>query len=256
MIELSNVSFAWPDGLAVLDNVSLSVRAGERLVLLGANGCGKSSLLKLFNGLIFAQTGHYAYCGTTVTRLKTRERDWGNQFRREMVLLFQQPEAMLFNPTVQDEIAYGPLQLGWSDVTARVARWAQLLGLSALLDKAPFQLSGGQKQKVALASILVLEPEVLLLDEPTAHLDPASAGWLIDYLISCNKTVIISTHQLSMAAELGDRCLVMGEGGQLLYDGAVQTALNDMSLLQKAGLMHRHYHTHKSIHDSHSHTHD
>lgn len=256
MIELADIRFAWPDAPPVLDGVSLSVREGEKLVLLGANGSGKSTLLKLMNGLVQPQSGSYRYGGEEVTPARLKGGAWARRFRSEVVLLFQHPEAMLFNPTVRDEIAYGPRQLGFADAEARTARWAAALGLLPLLDKAPFALSGGQKQKVALAAILALEPRVLLLDEPVSSLDPRASGWLVDFLLDCGKTVVVSTHNLSMATELGERCLVLGEGGRPLYDGPLQEALHDRALLESADLVHRHRHRHDGVEHAHTHTHD
>jgi cobalt/nickel transport system ATP-binding protein len=163
---------------------------------------------------------------------------------------------MLFNPTVREEIAYGPHQLQMPDAAARVARWATELQLAPLLDQPPFLLSGGEKQKVALAALLAIEPKLLLLDEPSASLDPATVGWLIDTLLDSAMTVVTATHNLSLAAELGSRCLVMGSSGRLLYDGPVTAALADLSLMEEARLAHRHRHRHGGAMHTHLHSHD
>jgi cobalt/nickel transport system ATP-binding protein len=256
MIELAGVTFRWPDGEPVLQNFSVTIASGEKIVLLGANGCGKSTLLKLMNGLVFAEAGEVRWQGEVVDRMRLRQREFARRFRRDCVLLFQHPEAMLFNPTVRDEIAYGPRQLGLPDVDERVARWAEELKIAPHLDKAPFLLSGGEKQKVALACLLALDPQLLLLDEPGASLDPATVGWLVDTLVHSDRTVVVSTHNLSMAAELGSRCLVMGAGGELLFDGPMRMALSGMNLLERAGLAHRHRHRHDGLTHSHVHAHD
>ncbi|MES9974582.1 MAG: ABC transporter ATP-binding protein [Candidatus Thiodiazotropha sp.] len=256
MIELDRIGFSWPEDPAVFKDLSLRVETGEKLVVLGANGCGKTTLLKLLNGLLFATSGDYRYRGDPVTRQLVRSGPWANRFRREMVLLFQHPEAMLFNPTVADEIGYGPRQLGIPDSDKLIQEWAGRLGLQPLLEKAPYSLSGGEKKKVALAALLVLEPACLLLDEPIANLDPRSSGWVVDYLLATEATVIITTHNLSMAAELGERCLIMDERGTLCFDGPVKQALADMELLQQANLVDRHQHRHGAISHSHPHVHD
>ncbi|MBI3148196.1 MAG: ABC transporter ATP-binding protein [Betaproteobacteria bacterium] len=256
MIEFERLGFSWPEGQCVIEDLSVKVLAGEKVVLLGANGCGKSTLLKIANGLLPASSGSCRYRGDEVSPTRLRTGAFARRFRGEVVLLFQHPEAMLFNPTVRDEIAYGPRQLAWADAQERAVRWATALGLDALLEHAPFRLSGGQKQKVALASILALDPEVLLLDEPTASLDPRTAGWLVDYLLDCGKTVLVSTHNLSMAAELGDRALVLGERGRLLHDGTVAEVLRDRELLEAANLVHRHRHRHAGLTHVHTHGHD
>ena len=247
MLELDRVSFGWEDDKRVIDGLSLKIREGDKVVILGANGCGKSTLLKLMNGLAVPQSGTISY---------RHAEPKGRAFRQDCALLFQHPEAMLFNPTVRDEIAYGPRQLELPDADARVAHWAAALGLGPLLDQPPFLLSGGEKQKVALACLLAVEPKLLLLDEPSASLDPATVGWLIDTLLDSDMTVVAATHNLSLAAELGSRCLVLGSGGRLLYDGPVTAALGNLALLEEARLAHRHKHRHEGTLHTHLHVHD
>ncbi len=256
MIELRNASFAWPEEPPLLRNLSLTIQQGDRLVLLGANGCGKSTLLKLLNGLLEPSAGEILWRGRCLTRQYLRQAANSRVFRQACVLLFQHPEAMLFNPTVKEELAYGPRQLGQPDIEARIAHWSRQLKLEDLLDKAPFLLSGGQKQKVALASLLILDPELLLLDEPSASLDPATTGWLIDLLLHSGKTLVVATHNLSLAAELGDRCVVIGQKGDVIFDGPINTALSDMALLESAGLAHRHVYRHGGGEHVHVHAHD
>jgi len=256
MIELSDVSFGWPDGPAILSGLSLKIAPGEKVVLLGANGCGKSTLLKLMNGLVFPDSGSVYWHGEALTQAQLKQREFARRFRAECVLLFQHPEAMLFNPTVREEIAYSLKKLGREDVEGKVAFWADELRIAPLLDKAPFNLSGGEKQKVALAALLALDPHLLLLDEPGASLDPATVGWLVDTLVHSERTVVASTHSLSLAAELGNRCVVLGNGGQVLFDGPTRMALTGMELLEKAGLAHRHRHRHGGAEHAHIHGHD
>lgn len=256
MIELCRVGFAWPGEPNLLSELSFSIRPGEKVVLLGANGCGKSTLLKLMNGLVEPASGELRWQGERLSRSWLRRPGNALAFRRACVLLFQHPEAMLFNPTVRDELAYGPRQLGLDDVERRVAWWARQLALEPLLDKPPFQLSGGQKQKVALASLLTLDPDWLLLDEPSASLDPATVGWLIDTLLGSGKTLVVATHNLSLAAELGERCLLLGGDGSLLFDGPLPAVLSDLPLLERAGLAHRHAHRHACTEHAQVHVHD
>lgn len=256
MIELKAVGFHWPDEPCVLTDLSLRIEAGQKVVLLGANGCGKSTLLKLMNGLMEPQTGQVLWRGEPLTRAMLRRPGRGKDFRRRCALLFQHPEAMLFNPTVRDELAYGPRQLDLPDAEARAARWAGELGLAPLFDKPPFLLSGGQKQKLALGCLLAVDPELLLLDEPSASLDPKTVGWLVDTLLHSDKTVVVATHNLSLAAELGERCVVLGEGGEILFDGPTRMALTGTALLERAGLAHRHRHRHGGAEHAHAHAHD
>ncbi len=256
MFELDQVEFSWPAGRRVLRDISLRIAPGEKIVILGANGSGKSTLLKLLNGLLLPTRGSCRYAGQALSRATLREPAFARRFRSAVVLLFQHPEAMLFNPRVRDEIGYGPHRLGLADAAQRVAHWAAELQLEALLDLPPYALSGGEKQKVALAALLALDPECLLLDEPMANLDPRAGGWLVDHLLDSPATVVVSTHNLSMAAELGRRCLILSTDGRLHYDGPVDAALRDLDLLDAANLVHRHRHRHGAIMHAHVHVHD
>jgi len=240
MIELERVSYRYPESEPVLSEVSFRVAEGEKVVLLGANGSGKTTLLRILNGLIFPEQGTYRYLAEPLTKGRLRDRSWSRRFRREVVLLFQHPEAMLFNPTVYDEIAYGLRQLGAEDLDGKVRRWAARLGVESHLERPPFQLSGGEKQKVCLAALLALEPQVLLLDEPTANLDPRSTGWLVDFLQDLSVTSVATTHNLSLAGELGDRVLVLSEAHELIFDGRVEALLGDQEKLLAANLVHSH----------------
>lgn len=240
MIELHAVHLGWPaEGqprTPALRGIELTIAAGEKLVLLGANGSGKSSLLRLLNGLVLPDRGEYRYEGTVVDRAALADKAFARRLRSETVLLFQHPAAMLFNPSVRDEIAYGPRRLGWADVDRRVDHWARELRLLPLLDKPPHALSGGEQQKVALAALLVLEPRLVLLDEPTANLDARACAWLADFLAELPATVLTSTHSLALAPDFGRRCLLLGEDHALLHDGPTEAALADAALLQRANL--------------------
>jgi cobalt/nickel transport system ATP-binding protein len=256
MIRVERLGHRLAEGAQVLDEVSFAIEPGEKVVLLGANGTGKSTLLRVLNGLVAPTTGEYRYRGQPVTPATLKGRELGRRFRREVVLLFQHTDTMLFNPTVYEEIAFGPRQLGLSDVDQRVRRWATAFGLTDHLERAPLALSGGEKQKVCLAALLALEPEVLLLDEPTAHLDPRSVGWLVDFLLDLQVTLVVATHNLSLAPELGERALVLGEDHRLLYDGDLAGLLADRERLIRANLVHTHRHRHGALQHRHFHSHD
>jgi cobalt/nickel transport system ATP-binding protein len=245
-------------GRAVLEDVAFDVNAGERVVVVGVNGCGKTTLLRLLDGLAFPDAGEVRYAGRRLDPAALEERAFRRAFRGEVALLFQNVDAMLFNPTVEDELAFGPRQLGLPDVPGRVARWAAAFGVEALLARAPFELSGGEKKRVALAALLAVEPRVLLLDEATANLDPASVGQLVDVLAAIpGLTVVATTHNLSMAAELGDRAVLLAPGrAGVLFDGPAPALLGDERLLVESGLAHRHAHRHDGHVHAHYHVHD
>lgn len=255
MLELTGITHRY-DGHAALADISLRVNPGEKVVLLGANGSGKSTLLKIIAGLITPRKGQYRYKGEPLDPGRLKDRALSRRFRREVALLFQNPDAMLFNPTVYDEIAFGPRQLGLSDVDARVRHWAGVMGLTDKLQQLPFSLSGGEKQKLALAALLAVEPELLLLDEPVSALDPRTTGWLIDFLAELPITVITTTHNLSLAPELGSRGLVLSEEHCLIHDGPIEPFLADAEKLLAANLVHSHRHRHGALEHRHDHVHD
>jgi cobalt/nickel transport system ATP-binding protein len=256
MIRVEGVSFGYRSSGMVLDDVSFDVSRGEKVVLLGCNGSGKTTLLRILDGLIFPTRGYVAYDGIEVTRKTLQSEPLAQRFRREVVLLFQNPEAMIFNPTVYDEIAFGLRRTGAQGVDETTRRWADTLGLARHLDRPAFELSRGEIQKVCLAALLALEPRVLLLDEPTASLDPRSTGWLIDFLQDLDQTVVVTTHNLSMAHELGERTLVLSEDHRIIYDGTIEGLTGDTDTLVAANLVHVHRHRHGDIEHRHFHTHE
>lgn len=255
MIEVDNLSHHFADKPCLCD-VSFRLGAGEKVVLLGSNGSGKSTLLKILDGLITAAKGTVHYAGEAISPRSLRQGPLRRRFRQEVALLFQNPDVMLFNPTVHDEIAFGPRQLGWSGIDERVAHWADLVGVTPFLKRPPFTLSGGEKQKVALAALLAVEPKLLLLDEPAAALDPRSSGWLVDFLADLPITLLTTTHNLGLAPELGNRALVLGEDHRLLHDGPIEPFLADTERLIAANLVHAHRHRHGGVEHRHWHTHD
>jgi len=256
MIEVKHLRHSFETADDVLEDVSFSIDKGEKVVLLGTNGCGKTTLLRILDGLIYPDKGQYLYRGKPVDAAALKNKAFCRDFRKEVVLLFQNPDAMIFNPTVRDEIGFGLRQLQRDDVEERVREWAAEFGLTRHLERPPFELSRGEKQKLCLAAILAIEPEVLLLDEPAANLDPRTTGWLVDYLQGIEATALVTTHNLSLAAELGDRTLVLSESHRLIYDGPVEPLLRDTERLVEANLVHVHKHKHEQLEHKHYHTHD
>ena len=256
MFSLKNVTVTL-GGAVVLKDLTLEINEGERVVVLGINGCGKTTLLKLLDGLILPTMGELGYQDRPLTRGRLDDPAFKRIFRKEIGLLFQHVDAMLFNPTVRDEIAFGLRQLMATDVDANVARWTAAFDLTDLLDRAPFELSGGEKKRVALAAVMAVEPRVLLLDEPTAHLDPAGAGQLVDFLAGLEgRTIITATHNLSIVEELGDRVLVLSKDHTLAYDGPAHDLFHNDELLVSSGLSHKHRHRHAGTEHAHYHLHD
>jgi cobalt/nickel transport system ATP-binding protein len=258
IFDVQNVSFEY-EKLPALRGLSLTIEHGQSIALVGANGSGKSTLLRLLDALCFPSSGTVSFCGDSLTPEKFHSDNYAISFRRRVALVFQNPDVQLFNPTVFDEVAFGPLQMGWSsaEVIAKVDETLQLMGISHLRDRAPYRLSGGEKKRVALASVIVLDPEVLLLDEPTAMLDPRSQSQLIDLIQQwkgTSKTVITATHQLEIVEDIADRIFVL-EQGTVAASGPARDILSDGDLLLRANLVHAHRHKHGEITHSHPHLH-
>ena len=260
LFEVAKLTYRY-DSLAALDNLSLAFPEGSRVALVGANGSGKSTLLRLLDGLYFPQSGAVRFRGEELTEERFADDRFAFRFRRQVGLVFQNPDVQLFNPTVFDEVAFAPLQLRWpkSEVRQRVAEILERLRLSHLKDRVPHRLSGGEKKRVALASVLVLDPAVLLLDEPTASLDPRSQSELIDLLVEWGggaKSVITATHDLGDLGDIADTCFVL-DGGRLVAEGRPNDVLGNRELLRRTNLIHAHRHRHEpgGLH-SHPHVHE
>jgi cobalt/nickel transport system ATP-binding protein len=260
--EVRDVRYRYAEAEA-LTGVSFKIERGQRVALLGANGSGKTTLLRLLDGLCFPNAGAVLYEGRELTAESLAEEEFGFGFRRAVALVFQNPDVQLFNPTVWDEVAFGPLQMRMEkgEIAEVVRRMMTRFGIEHLKDRAPHRLSGGEKKRVALASALAVDPEVLILDEPTAALDPRSQSEIIDFLIDCKgvKTVIASTHDLESVEEIADYCFVLHDG-KLVAQGTPHEILENAELLEAAHLLrvnrHRHdgaVHSHPHIYKRHSH---
>ena len=262
LFRFSGVGYAYGAAPALKD-VSLKVRSGEKISLLGANGSGKSTLLRLMDALCFASSGTGTAFGTPLTSEAFADEDTNIAFRRRVGLVFQNPDVQMFNPTVTDELAFGPLQLGWStdEVKRAIAEMLQRFNLTHLKDRPPHRLSGGEKKRVAVASVLISKPDVLLLDEPTAALDPASKTDLVAFLareLGPDQTVITATHDLDIVEDISSRAIVL-DRGSIAADGATLDIIHDTGLLQRTHLVFAHHHSHPKAGPygkSHSHIHE
>jgi cobalt/nickel transport system ATP-binding protein len=257
IFEVDRVTYRYQQQVA-LRELSLNIGEGTRVALLGANGSGKSTLLRLLDGLVFPEDGEIRFQETELIEDHFGDETFAHNFRRQVGLVFQNPDVQLFNPTVFDEVAFGPLQLRWkkADIRERVDDILNRFGILHLKDRIPHRLSGGEKKKVALASVLVLDPAVLLLDEPTAALDPRSQSQVIDLLVQWSggaKTVITATHDLGDLEDIADRCCVL-DAGRLAADRPPAEVLRDHELLRKTNLIHEHRH-HHATGEFHSHPH-
>ena len=229
-IEVKDLSYAYPDGHQALSDVTLSIQPCEKVALVGPNGAGKSTLILHLNGILKGK-GQVRVCGLDVGD--------GNVSRvRAMVgLVFQSPEDQLFSPTVFDDVAYGPLYQGLppDEVEERVQRALAAVRMEDYTQRVSHHLSMGEKKRIAIATVLSMEPEVLVLDEPTAGLDPRSRRALIDLLRELPLTMLVSTHDMAMVAELFPRMVIMDEG-RVVADGPTDSLLADEALLNAHGL--------------------
>jgi len=257
VFDIQNIVYRYRETRA-LDGLSLTINRGQRVALLGANGSGKSTLLRLLDGLYFPNSGSVSFCGEPLNEDRLQDEDFAFQFRRRVGFVFQNPDVQLFNPTVFDELAFGPLQLRWpkEEIVKSVNEMLEEMELKHLKDRAPHHLSGGEKKRVALASVLILDPEVLLLDEPTATLDPKSQSQIIDLLIGWKgglMTSVTATHDLGVVEDIADHAFIF-QSGRVIASGKPFDLLNDEALLKATNLIHAHRHTH-STGETHSHPH-
>jgi cobalt/nickel transport system ATP-binding protein len=260
VFEVDQVHYAYEGNLPAVAGVSFVIHAGERVAILGSNGSGKSTLLKILDGLYYATSGTVRAFGAALSEEAFRADEFNFDFRRRVGLVFQDSDVQLFSPSVWDEVAFAPLQLGLSrdEVIARVDAALAALRIEKLRDRAPHRLSGGEKKRVALASVLSLNPDVWLMDEPTAGLDPRSQSWLVDFLIEqgrAGKTVVTATHDLNIVESIADRVYVLNEDHQLVAQGTPDEVLSNHALLIACNLMHEHLHWHQALAEEHSHPH-
>ena len=209
MIEINDISYSYYKD-AVLEHFSLNIKEGESIAICGDNGSGKSTLLKIINGLIFPQKGSYKFEGVEITEKQMEISQYSKQFHQKIGFVWQNPDTQLFCSSVEEELAFGPMQMGLPDeeIKKRVIDTLELLNLSKLKNRPPYYLSGGEKKKTAIASILTMNPSVWTLDEPLSSLDRKTREWLIEFLQAlkkAGKTIIFSSHESSLVELLADR---------------------------------------------------
>jgi cobalt/nickel transport system ATP-binding protein len=260
VFSLRDVEYSYPGHIAALSGVSLDIHQAQRAAIIGANGTGKSTLLTLLDALIFANKGTVTAFGRRLTETSMRDPLVQREFRRRVGFVFQNPDVQLFCPTVREDIVFGPLQLGvdHAQIRRRLDSVAEKLRIAHLLDRSPHQLSIGEKKKAAIASTLIMEPEMLLLDEPTAGLDPQTMRDIIDVLDKAHKaghTVVMATHDLHIVEEIADVVHVFGASRTIIRSGTPDEILSDNPFLQANNLVHIHVHRHQGEKHIHPHAH-
>ncbi len=226
-IAATGLSFAYPDGTPALADVDIHVHPGERVALLGPNGAGKTTLILHMNGILLPQHGTVHVSG-----LELRP-DTVLDIRRRVGVVFQDPDDQLFMPTVRQDVAFGPQNLGvdGEDLEDRISHAMEAVGVAELESRPPNHLSFGQKRRVAIAGVLAMEPEILILDEPTSNLDPASRRELADILRRLEITQLIVTHDLPYALEMCPRAIILDEG-RVVADGPTRDLLSDEAFMK------------------------
>jgi len=243
IVEVRDLCFAYPDGTEALKGVSFRITHGESVALIGANGAGKSTLLLHFNGYLMPTRGEVRIGDTPLTHQTLAAA------RRAVGMVFQDPDDQLFMPTVFEDIAFGPLNAGLpaAEVEQRVALALERVNMAHLQGRPPYRLSAGEKRAVAIATVLAMAPDILVMDEPSSHLDPRGRRRLIELLQSFEHTKIIATHDLELVVELCSRVIVL-DGGKVVAEGPTVELLNDEVLMLAHGLERphslRHHHPH------------
>jgi cobalt/nickel transport system ATP-binding protein len=229
-IEVRHLSFSYPDGHPALRDVSLSIAPGEKVALVGPNGAGKSTLLLHLNGILQGQ-GEVTVCGQPMTKNAL------GRIRAAVGLVFQDPEDQLFSPTVFEDVAFGPMYMGLAEdeIRGRVRAALEAVGMTGKESRVSHHLSNGEKKRVAIATVLAMEPEILVLDEPTSGLDPRSRRGLIRLLAALPQTMLVSTHDMRLVAELFRRTIVLDDGA-IVADGTTAAILADQPFLEGHGL--------------------
>jgi len=260
MIEIKDVSFSYL-GTDALSHIDLKIEKGEAVALLGPNGSGKSTLLKLINGIISPKQGIYRFNGEDITYKKMQDSGFSKKLHQKIGFVFQNPDTQLFCADVYDEIAFGPRQMGLNEdeVDVRVKDCLELLDIDKLKDRSPYHLSGGEKCKVAIACVMSLNPEVIVLDEPMNGLDPRTQRWLVEFLNRLNrsgKTLITSTHNLELVHEISKRSILFDETHRIVGDMPTDVLLADIDLLKRVNLVDQYYHSHQGKDHIHFHDHN
>ncbi len=260
IITLKNIDYSYFGKIPALKNINFSVKKGEMFSIIGQNGSGKSTLLHIINALIFPDAGDVLFDGNVVSEKSLKEKSLGIQFRQRMSYIFQNSDIQLFCPTVLDELLFSPLQLNLSLEIAqeRAEQTMSYLGIGYLRERPVYMLSGGEKKRVAIASVLTMNPDVLLVDEPLSNLDPKNQTFFIELLLELNqsgKTIIFTTHQLDLIDHLQPRVAVLSDEHTIQKIGTASEILADEEFLISVNLIHDHAHKHGNEEHRHYHSH-
>jgi len=241
MIRLEDVSFKYKNKVA-LNKIDINIEEGESIAIIGPNGSGKSTLLKLLNGIIFSSQGKYFFDETEISEEKIKDNKFSKFFHKKIGFVFQNSDTQLFCSTVFEEIAFGPIQMGLSneDIEKRANGCLKMLNIEKVKDEHPYNLSGGEKKRVAIASVLSLNPEVLVLDEPMNGIDPKGKKFLKELLIMLNKsgkTIICATHDFEYVEGIFKRGIVFSENHNIVRDDGYDNIIKDKQFLEEHNII-------------------
>ncbi len=235
-LETKDLTYTYPDGTKALKKVNIQIKKGEKIAIMGPNGAGKSTLFSHFNGLTEPTSGHVEIDGEKIIF----ERDELLKVRQKVGIVFQDPNDQLFAPTVKEDVAFGPMNLGldYEEVEKRITESLEMVGMSGFEEKTPHHLSGGQQKRVAIAGIIAMRPDIMILDEPTAGLDPEGVDKVLDILNNLNEdgiSIVISSHDIEMVNQFADKIFVL-YNGEIIAQGDKHQIFSDKELLKKAHL--------------------
>ncbi len=235
-LETKDLSYTYHDGTQALKKVNIKIKKGEKIAIMGPNGAGKSTLFSHFNGLNEPTSGHVEIDGEKIVF----ERDELLKVRQKVGIVFQDPNDQLFAPTVKEDVAFGPMNLGldYDEIEKRIKESLEMVGMAGFEEKTPHHLSGGQQKRVAIAGIIAMRPEIMILDEPTAGLDPEGVDKVLNILNNLNKegmSIVISSHDIEMVNQFADKIFVLYDG-EIIAEGDRHQIFSDKELLRKAHL--------------------
>lgn len=242
MIDIKKISYKYSDEIYALKDINLHIGEGEAIALIGVNGSGKSTLMKLINGLITPHDGIYLFEGKEINYKSLQDESFSKAFHKKVGFVFQNSDVQLFCSNVYDEIAFGPRQMGMDEdeVKKRVEDTLKLLSIEELRDRPPYHLSGGEKKKVAIATVVVLNPDVYIFDEPMNGLDPKTKRFLKEFMIAINnagKTILCSTHDFEYVQGVFKRAVVFSSDHTIIRDGAYDEIMADKKFLDENNII-------------------
>jgi len=260
IIEFKNINYSYFGKIPALKNISLEINSGEMFCIIGQNGSGKSTLLNIMNALVFSDSGEFYFKGNKITEKSIHDKNINLQLRKSMGYIFQNTDVQLFCPSVIDELLFAPMQLNMpvEEARERAEQILSYLNIEYLRERAVHMLSGGEKKKVAIASILTMNPEILLIDEPLAGLDPKTQTFFLELLMDLNragKTIIFTTHHLDLVDHIQPRVAVLSEDHTIQHTGTASEILSNEKFLISMNIIHEHSHKHDGKVHKHYHSH-